>query len=374
MATGSITVRAVEALAQGSVLWDKKVRGFGVRRQLRDCFFILKYRDNGRQRQITIGRFGSPWTPDRARDEAKRLLGIIVDGEDPAKPDVAVTLAQVLDSYLAYARASQRPDSFKETERHLRDDWAALHSTPLTALARRQVSERVNEIALTHPTKATNARKALSALLSWAIREGHAETNVVIGSNKPVVKARTRVLSDDELRRIWLACENDEYGRIVKLLMLTAQRREEIGGLRWSELDLDEGLLTLPPERVKNGSKTGRRHIVPLVPMAIDLLPPKNDHCAFVFGVSRSQGFTSWSGPKAELNKRCGINDWRIHDLRRSADTIMCDKLGVMPHVTEALLNHAKGGVEGIYNRARYLKECRRALIKWSRHIAKITR
>src|ERR1019366_4972454 len=138
MASKGITIRAVQALKPGETIWDanhnEAVRGFGIRRQRGDAVYVIKYRIFGRQRFVTIGRHGSPWTPDKARREAKRLLGLVAAGKDPpiekteARAKAADTLGKVADDYLMYAKKKQKPRSYAETERHLMINWKPLHA------------------------------------------------------------------------------------------------------------------------------------------------------------------------------------------------------------------------------------------------------
>jgi integrase len=227
----------------------------------------------------------------------------------------------------------------------------------------------------------------------WAMGEGLVDSNPVIGTNKPEEpKARDRVLTDAELAEIWAACRDDDFGRIVKLLLLTGQRRDEIGDLAWNEIDLERGVIELAVERTKNK----RPHIVPVAPVAAAILE-KAPHRArpkgavdYVFGESGSGGFSGWSKAKAALDRRINdararagagepqpIADWRLHDLRRTTATAMADKLGVLPHIIEAVLNHVSGhkaGVAGVYNRAIYLPEKKAALARWAEHLEAVVR
>jgi uncharacterized protein with von Willebrand factor type A (vWA) domain len=133
MALRAITVRTVQALKPGTTIWDaahrEAVKGFGVRRQRGDAVYVVKYRVFGRQRFVTIGRHGSPWTPERARREAKQLLGLVADGRDPqaerveARERAAGTLGRVAADYLKHAKKKQKPRSYSETERHLQTNW-----------------------------------------------------------------------------------------------------------------------------------------------------------------------------------------------------------------------------------------------------------
>jgi integrase len=155
-----------------------------------------------------------------------------------------------------------RPRSHAETERYLLVHWKRLHGLALAKISRATVAARLSAIAsVSGPIAADRARAALSACFSWAIREGVVDVNPVIGTNKfAELKPRERVLADAELAAIWKALPADEYGVIVRLLVLTGQRREEIGGLRWSEVNLKKALVTLSGERTKNG----KPHELPL--------------------------------------------------------------------------------------------------------------
>jgi integrase len=177
-------------------------------------------------------------------------------------------------------------------------------------------------------------------------------------------------LNDNELTAIWHACKDDDFGRIVRLLILTACRREEIGGLRWSEIDWENGAITLPKERVKN--KHG--HVLPLTPLALEIIHsiPEQVGRNHLFGDRSETGFTTWYVAKHDLENRLGkIAPWNLHDIRRSVATWMAEN-NIEPHVIEAILNHHSGhrsGVAGVYNRAKYARQMRTALTVWSDHL-----
>jgi integrase len=208
-------------------------------------------------------------------------------------------------------------------------------------------------------------------MFNWAIREGYDITNPVIGTNRPATsKGRERVLTDDELRVIWRGCDDRDYGRIVRLLVLTGQRREEVGGMCWSEIVGDRWVI--PGPRTKNH----REHTLPLSASALALLPDRRQGRDFIFGDGPRRGYSGWSKSKARLDEQIGdLPHWTVHDIRRTVATGMADKLGVLPHVIEAVLNHVSGhraGVAGIYNRARYAAEMREALERWAREVSRI--
>ena len=144
----------------------------------------------------------------------------------------------------------------------------------------------------------------------------------------------------------------DQYNAVVRLLLLTGARRDEIGGLKWDEIDFDSAMISLPGERTKNSKPFD----IPLTPAALAILEaqPRRDR-TFVFGRGQG-GFSGWSKSKKELDQRANIAPWRLHDLRRTMSTVM-HELGVQPHIVEAVLNHIsghKGGVSGVYNKASY--------------------
>ncbi len=157
-----------------------------------------------------------------------------------ARARAAVTLGSVADPCLKECASRKlRPRSYDEAERHLTRHWAPLREVPLEKVKRANVATRIGQIASENgPFAANRSRASLSALFGWAMGEGLIEQNPVIGTNKATEEVkRDHVIRDEELAAIWRACRDDEYGRIVRLLILTAQRREEVGGMRWAEID-----------------------------------------------------------------------------------------------------------------------------------------
>src|SRR5262249_32659637 len=218
---------------------------------------------------------------------------------------------------------------------------------------------------------ATWAHAAISGLCAWATGQGLCEVNPVVGINRPKkTPSRERVLSDLELATIWHALEDDDFGIIVRLLMLLGQRRSEVGSMTWREVDLERGLWTIPGTRTKNG-RPHTRTWPPIAEAIIASVPQMvgRDH---LFG-ERASGFSSWAHAKKQLDIQLGhkVEAWVLHDLRRSCATRMCD-LGIQPHVVEQILNHQSGhraGIVGGYNRSSYEREVRAALVLWNDHV-----
>ncbi|MBK5198908.1 MAG: site-specific integrase, partial [Methyloceanibacter sp.] len=187
-------------------------------------------------------------------------------------------------------------------------------------------------------------------------------------------KARDRVLEDDELALIIRAARQIDgpYGGIVELLALTGQRREEVAQLTWDEVDLASQTWTLPASRTKNG----KRHIVHLSNDAIAVLNRSPNMGDFVFSLSGTKPFQSFSAAKRELDKLSSVSDWRLHDLRRTCVSGMA-RLGVAPHVADKVLNHQTGtisGVAAVYQRHEFLAERKDALDRWGAHVTGLQR
>jgi integrase len=365
------------------IVWDDELPGFGVRLNPTGKVWVVQYRANGKSRRETIGRVDAI-APEMARDNARKTLARVRLGADPhaekaeAAARRAVTFVKVSARYLQNAQGRLKPRSFEEVNRHLTKHWAPFKELPLRSIDRPLIAAKLDDIAKqSGPIAANRARAALSALYSYALGMGLADQNPVVGTLKlgDEIK-RDHVLSDHEIAAVWKASGDYDYGRIIRILTLTGQRRDEVGSMRWSEIDLEKAIWTLPTERTKNH----RVHEVPLSKLALSILrnTPRLVGRDIVFGSGKG-GFSGWSKAKRELDLelqplRPPIKPWRIHDLRRTAATGMAN-IGVSPHVVEAVLNHVSGtraGVAGIYNRAAYREEKRDALIRWSDHVEKI--
>jgi len=375
MPVSKITKSTVDRMGPWTVLWDSEVKGFGCRRHgTEGRHYLLRYRFDGRQTFRKIGRHGSPWTPDTARSEALRLLGQVVSGTNPsAVRRAGDAFAGELDRFLAHKRNELKPSSFINVEMHLRKQAAPLHPVELARIDRRAIAQVLAGIERDRgPVARNRLRSSLSAFFEWLVREGLLDVNPVSGTGKATEGGgRDRVLTNAELSAVWSALGDDDAGDIIRLLTLTGQRKEEINGLHWSEIDFDRALIVLPPARTKNGL----RHEVPLSPMALAILRKRWSGDAGEGNDGPVFPSLGWSHAKTKLDAKLALAPWRIHDLRRTCATGIAE-LGVLPHIVEAVLNHVSGhkaGVAGTYNRARYEAETRNALELWASHIEKIT-
>jgi integrase len=348
--------------------WDGTMPGFGLRCQSGGRkVYLVKYRVGEKQRKITLGAT-SKVSLETARINARAIFGKVAMKIDPANElaraatDASKTFDVVIDGYLESVKAERSKSHHGATERALKVRFKKLHGLALASIERSTVAAELNVIRKDHgPIAMNRARTYLSSFFNWAIGEGLCETNPVEKTNRNEEKSRDRVLKNTELRTIWRALPDNDFGKCSKLLMLTAQRRNEIGGLKVSEFNRAERQIELPPERTKNGLP----HIVPLSDMAMSILESVDmDGKEFVFGRRADSGFSGWGDAKAMLDQEAKVAHWTLHDFRRTCSTRMGDE-GVLPHVVEAVLNHASGnkaGVAGTYNKATYLKEKREAL------------
>jgi integrase len=352
---GKVTKRAVDGLAPNTdaevILWDQEVRGFGIRARTGGAkTYILQYRaGTGRGaplRKLTIGKHGSPWTPDMARTEAKRLLGLIASGEDPAERRAAerkaLTVSELCDLYLAQGATHKKPSTLKADRGRIEH-----HIKPL--LGRKRVAKviRADIERLLTDVKAGNtaARKLkdgkrrpgsittggagvaaqcvalMSTLLGFAVGRGLRPDNPALGIKKPPIRKMERFLSEAEIARLAIALDaeanrtGDPYpAAAIKLLLLTGGRRGEIIGLQWPHVDFERHSLRLPD------SKTGAK-VIYLNPPALELLAslPRTSANPHVF-VGKRKG-----GPLGGIDKvwfrvraAAGLQDVRLHDLRHS--------------------------------------------------------
>jgi integrase len=367
------------------VEFDEQCRGLGVRMQGGSKVWLVRYQlPGGTRRKLTLCDV-SGLALAEARKRATQITSGARDGSDPQqqreqrKRQAADTLGALIELYLRrYATREQRPRTLVETTRALRVHLAPLHSRPLAQVTRRDVASRLMELVdASGPIMANRTRAALSHCYAWAMQQGLTEANPVVGTARPAPETkRDRVLSADDLCTVWLAAGDDDYGRIVKLLILTGQRREEVGGIGPGEIDSSKRIWTLPAARSKNGLA----HDIPLPPAALALVGNVEAARGHAFGRGKA-GFSGWSASKVRLDSRIARHraEKRLgRPLSKGEAPAPGDavtgmvEIGVAPHVVEAIVNHLSGhkaGVAGVYNRASYAAEKRAALARWADHV-----
>jgi integrase len=373
----------------GAVLQGQAVpRGFGVRVTAAGAkSFVINYRLAGREQRYTIGRYPD-WSALRAVREARTLRQRIDRGENPvddrmppppaAKPK---TVADVLDEFLKrYVQAPARPlRSVKEYERALRRQVIpAIGKLGIYDVRRSQIVEMLDKIEDEHgPVQADRTLAYFRKALNWyAARDDRFVPAIVPGMarTRGSERARSRVLSDDEIRLFWPLLEKAGiWGACAKVLLLTGQRRGEVGAMRRNEIDKD-GVWVIPTEKYK----TRRSHVVPLSRTAFDIIEAQSNHYDHVFASRKETRFSAWAKPKIKFDRAVAaandgnpVQNWTLHDLRRTAKTLMA-RAGVRPDISERVLGHVIAGVEGVYDRHSYLDEKREALEKLAAMVERI--
>jgi integrase len=218
---------------------------------------------------------------------------------------------------------------------------------------------------------AKQTHATIRKLFYWALDRGVIDASPCVRVPVPAKAAdRDRILNDDELRGVWNACEPLKwpFGPLVRMLILTGQRRDEVATMRWHDIDAGGALWTIPREL----TKSDRAHEIPLSSPALHIIAalPKVD-ARLVFTTNGKVPVAGFSNAKRRLDELSQVQDRHLHDLRRTAATGMA-RLGIAPHVVEKVLNHRSGvisGVAAIYNRASYDAEKRAALEAWARKV-----
>jgi integrase len=365
------------ALPEGkseAIYWDDDLPGFGVRVRGEQKRYICQYRIGHQQRRQTIGDVRRVEL-ETARKAARATFAKLILGTDPmaekarARQEATaarVTLASTAARYIRIKENAVRAGTLASIKLCLQRHWAPLGNRPLDAITRADVAARLQELAEEKgPVAAKMARMNLSALFAWSMREGLCDSNPVINTNNPAegARSRDRILTDAELKSVWFSCDdNMPFSHIVRLLILTGLRRNEIGGLRWSEINADTGVVLIAAERVKNG----RAHQLTLPLPALEIiraLPRRN-------ATDRLFPSLAWDHKLDGLRKRLGdqVEHFSLHDLRRTFRSGLA-RIGVRPDIAERCIGHTQKGIMEVYDRHAYCVEIRDALERWADHV-----
>jgi integrase len=383
-----LTQRRIETLGcptgkKDILVFDDDQKGLGVRvTSGGGKFFLAQYRIAGVKRRVPLGAC-SAISLAHAREAARAIMGDAAKGRDhalerkeairaaKARADREVlTLRVLIDKWETEHLADKRPGYKAEATRALRFGFAKHLCAPAAALEAEVVAKIVKGFA--RAGRAAMAKQTAAygrACFTWATAERLVTTNPFRGLRLKAVPSRERVISDDELRSVWRATAGaSPYNAIVRMLVLTGQRREEVAAMTWDELADDLSAWTIPGYRAKNG----KDHIVPLSPQAQAILRamPRIEGSDLAFP-GRGRVFNSFSKAKNDLDAVSGVKGWRLHDLRRTVATGL-QRLGVRLEVTEAVLNHVSGsraGIVGVYQRHSWADEKRAALCSWGAHV-----
>ena len=347
-----IVLRSLAPLSRGQfVAWDSKLSGFGCRvSQGGTKTFILKHRN----RRISIGRY-PVLSLAEAREEAKRMLAEFMLGRLRPQP---MSMQKAAKLFIEEKSKSNRPSTVASYERLLEKHFP--FTCQLTHVSHNDVVHRLNRLKAT-PAEYNHALTGGKVFFNWCLKRRLVTENPFFGIAPNARQSRTRVLSDEEL-----------FGAIVRLLMLSGQRRGEIAGLKKAYIDPTSRIIALPASLTKNG----REHSFPYEQLTAELFEAIEGHDRpyLLSADGRQNAFVGWAKGKRELEEICPMEHWTLHDLRRTYATGLA-RLGVAPHIIERLLNHSGGtisGVAAVYNRFRYAKECREAVQLWEAHLTKL--
>lgn len=414
-----LTEEAIDTLAcepgqKDRLVFDDTLPGLAVRITAGGRkFFLAQYTVAGQRRRVPIGRWGAV-TLKAARTAARSILGDVAKGQDVAAVRTAervrvkgeaaadkLTLDALLEQWSDMALIERRPSYRKEAVRAVKAAFPGHLTRRAEALTRADALAGLDALGKAgKPTMAGRTLAYARACYTWAMKRGKVSSNPFLAL--PIstgTVSRDRVLTDAEVALIWTAAGElgHPFGPLVRVLLLTAQRRDEVGGMRWSELSGDRTTWTIPKERAKNG----RAHVVHLAPAVRAILAdvprfvwatldgevqPSPD---LVFTTTGKTPVSGYSNAKDALDAHIAkartkaaaaagqkappaLPPWRMHDFRRTAVTWMAGN-GVAPHVADRLLNHVQGtisGVAAVYQRQQFLAERKAALEAWAKHIA----
>lgn len=351
-----MAVKKINLPESGQVTyWDESTPAFGLRCSPKSKSFVVMF---GEKRRLkTLGRYPSLSLADARRD-AKQFLSEASFGKHQ---EVRVSFELAKERFITDCEKRLRPITVREYKRHLNFFG---FKKDLAQLERSDVYRKLDELSET-PTNQNYAFTALKVFFNWCVRNQYMDHNPIAADKKPArLKSRDRILDDEELKALYSYVRNNRslFHDMVALLILTGQRRTEVGHLRWDEID--EGCLHLSDERTKNH----RSHTLPLPPTAMYILETRESDSMYVFaGKDPEKPFNGIRRVKEALDKAVDIEHFTLHDLRRTLSSNMA-RLGVPIHVTEKILNHQSGsfgGVAGIYNRHSYLSEMKDALAQY---------
>jgi len=377
------TLDSLRAANTDVVFWDAGCPGFGVKVTPKGRkVFIVLYRTGGsgsRVRKYTIGPYGRV-TLHQARIAAQKVFSAKLEGRDPAaeKRDarrriVADRVEDLLETFIVQHLSQNR--SRDEVARLLgREVGRPWSGRSIHEITKRDVVELIAGVEQRGaPAAANKALKSLKTFLRWCVGRAVLDRSPADGVPLPAkAVARDRVLEDAELAKIIIAARQigDPYGGIVEVLALTGQRREEVAGMWWEEIDLNQRTWTLPRSRTKND----KVHVVHLSKQSVGVLNRVDRGGPLVFTQFGTTPFQTFSRAKRLLDQLCGVSGWRLHDLRRTCVSGMA-RLGIAPHVADKVLNHQSGtiaGVAAVYQRHEFHAERKEALERWGAHVAQI--
>lgn len=373
------------------LIFDTRLKGFFLRKATTGAStYGVDYRALGKRRRVSLGPVGNAATLTAARRAAEAILHKAKLGFDHIEEKQARVksasqrIGPLIDEFLEQRKNTIRTKTYAEWTRYLTRYLAPLHRMSAGEATKRDVIAEVERIAKAHgATTADRAKTALCAFFGWCCEGDILEENPALDiSRRAKGSPRSRVLDDAEIVEIWRHAGNNDHGQIVRLLFLTACRRDEIARLRWTEVDLAKAQIVLSASRTKSGAGL----TLPLSSFALEIIRslPVIVGKDAIFGVHET-GFSGFSRSKARLDGRiararaaAGLKPmpaWTLHDLRRSFASGAA-RLGMPESIADRVLNHQQPGgqtqVARIYQRYDFWEEMKAALEKWGEHVRSI--
>jgi integrase len=347
----------IRSLSEG-LYFDENTPGFGIRvGKSRKTWLVTKGARDSRTK-VRIGHY-----PGLSLSEARRKALVALGS--PLQSIKAPTFPQARDEFLDVHGAHLKPRSLYQLRGTLRRHFK--WTKTLDKISHSDISGIIEDIKA--PSEAAHAFKDIRTFFNWCVPRylPHSPCGGLKSPSK--YKPRERVLTDEELKKVWNTATEYPLGSIVRLLILTGQRKSEIGSLRFEQINGQEQTITLPE------TKNGRSHTFPIGPLAQALIKevPRDGNFLFM-GRVKGQPYNGWGKDKTEFEKLCGIKGWTLHDLCRTFATNLA-ALGTPIHVTEKLLNHVSGtmsGIVSVYQRHNYEKECREVVTQWEHRLSGI--
>jgi integrase len=407
MAKARLTALGVAKLAPPDTgrteVFDSTLPGFGVRvtsSGIRSFFVMTRVR--GTLKRVTLGQHPTLKLAE-ARTLAREAMAMARLGNDPgaarraARRPAERPVEGIIEDYIARAQRARGRRSWREVERSLTRELAPWRGRPIERITRADVIELLDAIVdRGSPAMANLLLRHLKHFLGWCVERGLIDTSPAAGIRAPAeMRSRDRVLSEAELAAAWIGCGalGWPFGALFQLLILTAQRRNEVAGMRWCDLDLEQRIWTSPREL----TKSDRAHVVPLPDPAVEIiaaLPRLGDLAFPAIRSGSSKAVSGFSRAKARLDtamftllrkhatqhgedaETVELKPWRLHDLRRTAASGMA-RLGAPPHVIGRVLNHAPaaslGQIGAVYVRHDYMHETRQLLAAWAIEVGPMT-
>ena len=382
MPSSALTDIKISSSAGPCELWDTRLPGFGVRVGTPSArtpkgkkTWQIMYRLAGRKKhRYKLGTYPTIKLAE-AREEARRLLAQVQRGIDPkheavqAAEDEEYTVERLASEYLE-RDAKRRNRRWRDKENQLNfyvlPRWGKRPATTITTKDVIKLNDEMQEVGA---ATARNVYALVRHMFGWAVERQLVQETPCTVKSPPPLRSRERTLNVGEVRAILSALPGYPFGPLVKLLFLTAQRRTNVSEMKWADIDLSKGEWIIPGD----DHKSKREHLVPLSAAAIEVLNGLLRAGEFVFSgrVTADRPFSGFSKAKTRLDAASGVDDWRLHDIRRTVATMM-QEIGIAPHVIEAVegrISGSLGGVAGVYQRYGYDREKREALEALSGHL-----